>query len=70
MSVSRNEVNAKFDSAYSNSDKTNKLLGRRSLTLGQACGIIGVALYGSDIPLEDSGMHTVHIMHIMHILHM
>ncbi len=52
VSVSRNEVNAKFDSAYRNSDNTNQLLGR-SLTLGQACGIIGVALYCSDIPLED-----------------
>ena len=49
-----NEVNAKYDASYRNSDNTNKLLGR-SLTLGQACGLIGVALYGADIPLEDSG---------------
>jgi hypothetical protein len=49
-----NEVNAKFDASYRNSDNTNRLLGR-SLTLGQACGLIGVALYGAEIPLEDSG---------------
>ncbi len=31
-----NEVNAKYDASYCNSDNTNKLLGR-SLSLGQAC---------------------------------
>ena len=41
VSMTSNEVNIKFDS---------------SPTLGQACGIIGVALYGPDIPLEDSGI--------------
>jgi hypothetical protein len=55
VSMSSNEVNAKYDSSYRNSDNTNTLLGKR-LTLGQACGIIGVALYGADIPLEDSGV--------------
>ena len=55
MSMINNEVNAKYDSSYSNSDNINTLLGKR-LTLGQACGIIGVALYGADIPLEDSGV--------------
>ena len=54
ISMITNEVNEKYDSSYRNSDNTNKLLGR-GLTLGQACGIIGVALYGADIPLEDSG---------------
>jgi hypothetical protein len=54
VSMISNEVNAKYDTSYRNSDNTNKLLGR-SLTLGQACGLIGVALYGADIPLEDSG---------------
>ena len=54
VSMITNEVNAKYDASYRNSDNTNKLLGR-SLTLGQACGLIGVALYGADIPLEDSG---------------
>ena len=54
VSMITNEVNAKFDASYRNSDNTNRLLGR-SLTLGQACGLIGVALYGADIPLEDSG---------------
>jgi hypothetical protein len=54
VSMITNEVNAKYDASYRNSDNTNKLLGR-SLSLGQACGLIGVALYGADIPLEDSG---------------
>ena len=53
VSMIINEVNAKYDTSYRNSDNTNKLLGR-SLTLGQACVLIGVALYGADIPLEDS----------------
>jgi hypothetical protein len=56
VSMISNEVNAKYDTSYSNSDNTNKLLGR-SLSLGQACGIIGVALYCADIPLEDSGIY-------------
>jgi hypothetical protein len=51
-----NEVNAKYDASYHRSDNTNKLLGR-NLSLGQACGLIGVALYGADIPLEDSGIY-------------
>ncbi len=55
VSMISNEVNAKYDTSYRNSDNTIKLLGRRSL--GQACGIIGVALYGTDIPLEDSGLY-------------
>ena len=52
VSMASNEVNVKFDSSYRSSENTVTLLGRR-LTLGQACGIIGVALYGPDIPLED-----------------
>ena len=55
VSMTSNEVNIKFDLSYSKSENTVTLLGR-SLTLGQACGIIGVALYGPDIPLEDSGI--------------
>ena len=56
VSMASNEVNVKFDSSYRSSENTVALLGRR-LTLGQACGIIGVALYGPDIiPLEDSGI--------------
>ena len=39
-----------------------------SLTLGQACGIISVALHGSEISLEDAG-NICHILHILHILH-
>ena len=54
VSMITNEVNAKFDASYRNSDNTNRLFGR-SLTLGQACGLIGVALYGAEIPLEDYG---------------
>ena len=55
VSMASNEVNVKFDSSYRSSENTVTLLSRR-LTLGQACGIIGVALYGPDIPLEDSGI--------------
>ena len=52
--MSKNEVNAKYDASYRNHENQNKLLGRL-LNLGTACGMIGVALYGADIPLEDSG---------------
>ena len=58
MSMSSNKVNLvkpKYDVSYNNYENTNTLLGH--LTLGQACGIIGVALYGADIPLEDSGIY-------------
>jgi hypothetical protein len=70
VSVSRNDVNAKFDASYRNSANLTKLLGR-SVTLGQACGIIGVALHGPDLPLEDAGniLHILHILHIFHILY-
>ncbi len=56
VSMISNEVNAKYDASYRNSDNTIKLLGR-SLNLGQACEIIGVVLYGADIPLEVSGLY-------------
>jgi hypothetical protein len=52
---SANSINAKYDSAYRNADNENKLLGK-FLTLGQACGIIGVCLYGAEIPMEQSGI--------------
>ena len=55
MAGSANSINTKYDSAYRNSENENKLLGRL-LTLGQACGIIGVCLYGADIPMEQSGI--------------
>jgi hypothetical protein len=55
VSMASNEVNVKYDSSYRSSQNTVTLLGRR-VTLGQACGIIGVALYGPDMPLEDSGI--------------
>ena len=51
---SSSEVNTKYDASYRNSDNTKKLLGR-SLSLGQAVGIIAVALYGAEIPMEKSG---------------
>jgi hypothetical protein len=68
-----NQVNAEYDASYSYTFNTNKSLGR-SLILGQACGIIGMALYGSDIPLEKSGIYLhvyqiVQIKHNLHILH-
>ena len=66
-SMKSNKVNEKYNASYRNSENTNRLLGR-FLTLGQACGIVGVALFGADIPLEESGIHS-HILHIVHILH-
>ena len=62
ISITKNEVNAKYDASYRNSDNTNKLLGRH-INLGQACGIIGGVLYCPDTPLEDSG----NLWHIVHI---
>jgi hypothetical protein len=46
--------NPKYDASYRNPENTTRLLGR-ALTLGQACGLIGVALFGADIPLEGAG---------------
>jgi hypothetical protein len=54
VSVGRNNINAKYDASYNNPENTNRLLGQ-ALTLGQACGLIGVALFGADIPLEGTG---------------
>ena len=54
VSMSGNEVNARYDASYRNSENPQTLLGR-SLSLGQACGIIAVALHGPDIPLEEAG---------------
>jgi hypothetical protein len=56
VSMISNEVNAKYEASYPHSNNIIKLLGR-SLSLGKACGIITVALYGADIPLEDSGLY-------------
>ena len=67
VSMSGNKVNDKYDASYRNSENTNRLLGRL-LSLGQACGIIGVALFGADIPMEEPGMH-LHILHILYISH-
>jgi hypothetical protein len=54
VSIGRNDINAKYDASYRNPENTTRLLGR-ALTLGQACGLIGVALFGADIPLEGAG---------------
>ncbi len=54
VSVGRNNINAKYDASYSNPENTNRLLGQ-ALTLGQACEMIGVALFGAEIPLESAG---------------
>jgi hypothetical protein len=48
-----NDINAKYDASYCNPENTNRLSGR-ALTLGQACGLIGVALFGTEIPLEGA----------------
>ena len=66
VSMTGNKVNEKFNASYRNSENTNRLLGRL-LSLGQACGIVGVALFGADIPMEESGIH-LHILHILYIL--
>ena len=62
VSVSHNEVNEKYDASYRNSDNLIKLLGTH-LNLGQACGIIGVALHGAEIPLEDSGSGVTYYLY-------
>ena len=54
VSIGRNDINAKYDASYRNPENTTRLLGR-ALTLGQACGLIGVALFGAEIPLEGAG---------------
>ena len=68
VSMSGNKVNEKYNASYRNSENTNRLLGR-FLSLGQACGIVGVALFGADIPMEESGIH-LHILHILYILNL
>jgi hypothetical protein len=52
--VGRNNINAKYDASYRNPENTTRLLGS-ALTLGQECGLIGVASFGADIPLEGAG---------------
>ncbi len=54
VSVGCNNINAKYDASYRNPENANRLLGW-ALTLGKACGLIGVALFGADIPLEGAG---------------
>jgi hypothetical protein len=64
--IRQNDVNANYIASYLNSANVTELLSR-SVTLGQACGIIGVALHCSDLPLEEAG-NILHILHIFHIL--
>jgi hypothetical protein len=64
ISLVCNNINAKFDSTYRNPDNERKLLGR-SLNLGHACGIVGMALYGADVPSDSAG----NILRILRILH-
>ncbi len=52
VSIGRNDINAKYNASYRNPENTTRLLGR-ALTLG--CGLIGVALFGAEIPLEGAG---------------
>jgi hypothetical protein len=54
VSVGRNNINAKYYASYRYAVNTNRVLGR-ALTLGQACGLIGVALFRADIPYEGAG---------------
>jgi hypothetical protein len=68
VSVGRNDINAKYDASYRNPENTNRLLGR-ALTLGQACGMIGVALFGDEIPLEGAGDFLTYYIYILLILH-
>jgi hypothetical protein len=62
---SANLLNSEYDSAYCNLENHNRLLVQL-LTLGQACGIIGVCLYGPDIPMEQSGIYICQILHVAH----
>ncbi len=66
VSVSRNEVNAKLTQATVILRALTSF--KLSMTLGQACGIIDMASYCPDIPLEDSGIYW-HItnMYMRHI---
>jgi hypothetical protein len=65
VSVGRKQINAKHDASYRNrrnAENTNRLLGR-ALTLGQACGLIGVELFRADIPLEGAGDHRTYYVY-------
>ena len=60
VSTASNPINIRYDASYRNSENETRLLGRL-LTLGQACGTIGVCLYGANMPLEGSGT-MLHIL--------
>ncbi len=65
-----NKVNAEYDASYRESEddpKQSKLPGGH-LTPEIVCGIIYLALYSAEIPLESSGC-VVHIHYVAHILH-
>jgi hypothetical protein len=66
ISLVCNDINTKFDSTYRNPDNEQKLLGR-FLNLGQACGIVGMALYGAAVPGDSAG-YILRIYKYLHIL--
>jgi hypothetical protein len=54
VSIKQNLINAKYDSRYHCPENSRTLLGRL-LTLGKACGLVAVAAYGDDVPMENAG---------------
>jgi hypothetical protein len=53
-SVRKNAVNAKYGTNYRNSTVQRPIMGKH-VTLGKACALVGIALYGPNIPLEEAG---------------
>jgi hypothetical protein len=53
-SVRKNAVNAKYGTNYRNSTVQRLIMGKH-VTLGKACALVGIALYGPNIPLEEAG---------------
>ena len=53
-SVKRNAVNGKYGTNYRNSTVTKTIMGK-TVTLGRACALVGVALMGPNIPIEEAG---------------
>jgi hypothetical protein len=53
-SVRQNAVNAKYASSYRNALNTHEIMGKR-VTIGKACGLLGIVHFGPNIPLEEAG---------------
>ena len=53
VSIKHNEVNTKYDSRYHSLDNKRTLLGL-SLSLGRACSVVAMAMYGLEVPLEEA----------------